>query len=123
MTLGEFMLCITTDLLRRMVGDAMAVAVCCRGADEIDVYELAGVYCVDGVCAGVENTIGAARRALTGDRRPDPLDEGCDAGGDDCGGVPRLPIDSWDSKYELRSCDVVGEYRRSTTSSRTNFGT
>lgn len=91
----------------------------------MELKELAGVYCVDGVFTleGVEKDI-AERRTfwVPGDGRPDPLDEGCDAGGDVCGGVPRLPAAGSVSKNASISCEGF-EYRRSLGSSRTSRDT
>ena len=70
---------------------------------------------------GVEN-MGAARSdlAIGGEGWPDPLEEGCEAGGDDCGGVPKVAVGVSFSKNVSRSVPVVREYRRSIDSSRTS---
>jgi len=78
----------------------------------MELNELAGVYCVVGVFTleGVEN-VAAARRVLgaVGERGTEPLEDGWEAGGDDCGGVPKVPADISPSKNVSSSCDVVTE--------------
>jgi hypothetical protein len=56
---------ITIDLLRRREGEVFECAVCVLCIEDMELNELAGVYCVDGVltCDGVEN-VAAARRVL-----------------------------------------------------------
>lgn len=55
-----------------------------------------------------------------GDRWPDPLDDGCEPGGEDWGGVPRVPELGSPSKNVSRSWVVEMEYRLSIDSSRTS---
>ena len=85
----------TIDLFRRSVGDGAGFAF--RWREENEPYELPGVYCVDfePKLDGVEK-LAEERSVLpvAGDRRPppDPPEEGWEAGGEDCGGVPRFPV-------------------------------
>ena len=96
MTLGEGKGGITIDLLRRRAGEVAA-----RCMEDMELKELAGVYWVVVdvfILDGVENTA-EARRAFAapeGERRPDPLEEGWEAGGEDCGGVPSTPAPTED---------------------------
>jgi hypothetical protein len=122
-TFGEGRAGITMDLLRRRVGEVFDP--CVRGIDDIELKELAGVYCVEGVLPldGVENIAGARRTLAVPGERPEPLEDGCDAGGDDCGGVPRVPADGSLSKNVSSSCDADSEYRLSEGSSNMSLDT
>jgi hypothetical protein len=54
--------------------------------EEMELNELAGVYCVDGVFKldGVENTGAACSNlAPVGERVPEPLEDGWETGGED----------------------------------------
>ena len=89
--LGDATEGMTMDLFRRRVGEVFVAWV--RWIDEAELNELAGVYCEEAVLIldGVENKPGARSvLAVPGERCPEPLDEGCDPGGDDWGGVPRV---------------------------------
>ena len=112
---------ITIDLLRRRVGDTVDGCVLCT--DENEPKELAGVYRAEEVLMldGVEKTVAERKGlAVTGERCPESLEDGCDAGGEDCGGVPKVvPVGSL-SKTDSRSWLLEMEKGRSMASSRFN---